>query len=117
MFMRDSTQRLMAAILAAVVLVATAPVVVAARAMPIPCDCPSMHMAGMDHHAAPARQKAMPCNETQKCVCDVTCGMAANLSRQSFPLPSIAPMQKVTWSAFEDGPSLSVKPAIPPPII
>ena len=116
MLTRDLAQRLMTAILALAVLVATTPVV-AARTTPNPCDRPSMQTADMDHHAAPARQKTLPCNETQKCVCDVTCDMAANLSRQSLPLPSFAVSHKVTWSAFESGPSLSIKPAIPPPIV
>src|SRR5438477_10934251 len=116
MLVQAIAQKMMTAILALAVLAATAPVV-AARATSIPCACPFMQMTGMDHHAAPAKQKSAPCNETQKCICDATCGMAANLLRQSFPLPSFAALHKVTWSAFEDGPSLSIKPAIPPPIV
>src|SRR5205085_10082033 len=96
MLLQAIAEKMMTAILALAVLVATAPVV-AVRAAPSPCDCPSIPMADMNHHSAPAKQKNIPCNEAQKCICDVTCGMAANLSRQSFPQPSFAPLHKVTW--------------------
>jgi hypothetical protein len=117
MLMQVIAQRLVAAILALAVFVATAPVV-EASASPKPCDCPSMQMLdhGMTHHAVPQKQKNAPCNETQKCICGLSCGVALNLPLQSFQLQSFVPPDKLAWSVISGGPGLFIKPAIPPPI-
>jgi hypothetical protein len=117
MFMQTIAHRVMTAILALAVLVATAPVLEAA-ASANPCDCPSMQMHDqtMDHHAAPAKQKNAPCNPSQNCVCAVSCGMALSLTQQPFTASPAVQFEKFAWPSSLDGPDLFIKPAIPPPI-
>jgi hypothetical protein len=110
-------QKFVAAMLALAVLIATAPAA-GAFASPNPCDCPSMQMLdhSMAQHIVPTKQKNTPCNEKQNCICGVSCGAAAGLPQQSFPLPSFVPSNKLAWSVSSGGPGLFIKPAIPPPI-
>jgi len=117
MLMQAIAQRLVAAMLALAVFIATAPVVEASASRG-PCDCPSMQMLdhGMARHIVPEKQKNVPCNEKQNCICGVSCGAAVSLPQQSFPLPSFVPSNKLVWSGSDGGPGLFIKPAIPPPI-
>ncbi len=117
MFMQVIAHRVMAAILALVVLVATAPVIEASASVQ-PCDRPSMQMhdQDMDYHAPPAKQKNAPCKESQSCICAVSCGMALTLNQQPFTVSHSVRFEKFVWPGPTDGPSLFIKPAIPPPI-
>ena len=117
MLMQAIAQKLVAAMLAFAVVIATAPVV-GAVASPNPCDCPSMHMPdhSMAQHIVPEKQKNAPCNEKQSCMCGVSCGATVSLPQQSFPLPSFVPSNGLAWFVSSGGPGLSIKPAIPPPI-
>jgi hypothetical protein len=116
MSMQTIAHRVMTAILALAVLVATAPVLEAA-ASANPCDCPSMQMhQDMGHYAAPAKQKNAPCNPSQNCVCAVSCGMALSVTQQPFVVSHAVRFEKFAWPSSTDVPDLFIKPAIPPPI-
>jgi len=118
MFTQAIAQKVMTAILALAVLVATAPVIEASAAAK-PCDCPSMQMhdQNMDHHAVPAKHKNAPCDPSQNCICAVSCGMALTLTQQPIPVSQSVRFEKFVWARSIDGPDLFFKPAIPPPIV
>lgn len=126
MSMEGLLRKIGAALLALTVLVATAPVVAASAPTPTgspPCNCPSAQLMKMNAQdsapqIAPAKEHGSPCNDAQNCICGVSCGAATNLpqSPSAVASPTFQP-QQVALSNAQGGHGISIRPAIPPPIL
>ena len=117
MIVRVIAEKLVKALLALALVLATMPVIQASAASS-PCDCPAMQMYGhsMGHQAVPARQKSVPCSEMPNCVCGALCGTAIALPQNIFAAAPIGAAETLSWPDHAGASGHSIKPAIPPPI-
>jgi hypothetical protein len=115
MIVQGIAQKLMKALLALALILASEPVL-QASASPMPCDCPSMHMQSVGHQPVPGKQKILPCNEMQNCMCGAMCGMAMTLPQDLSAAVAARLPQKFSWPELGGASGHSNKPAIPPPI-
>ena len=122
MILGSLRRRLTALLMAFAILVVGAPMLPANAATD--CDHMAMVMAGsmqmtMDMKSTPAKSQqtpakpGLPCNDNLSCLGGAGCA-APSADQVAVALPRITTAD-ANWSALLAGPSISYKPAVPPP--
>lgn len=116
----DLVRKMGVAMLAVAVLIAAASSIGSpASASPPPCDCPSMHlmhMSDMGSHKVPMKQPGAPC-KSQSCLCGFACSGAVAIPHPTYAVFSRLALQHVAPVYTNAGHGISIRPALPPPIL